>query len=322
MGIDLDRFVGQKPGDQLLCPVCLDAAWLPYIACPVHLLCSTCAPEVSGMANPACPKCRQPLPAELTVMPFAKCMLEGFTITCRNVATGCNWTGSISDEGQHATANCLHRLVECALCHQQHTFASTHLHNGLCPEWWLDCPRGGKDCGGVVGSGCFKRKNETKHDARCTMFHCVNFHVCRTRTTKSNMASHENACVALMLDKEEKDDELQIRQREINELKEKVAKLEAEKQDEERQRAAPPPPPVLQPASKTRDFSKYRFGPSSGDQAAPPPKRPRHINSTCSSTSSAAAAAAATQLSRQPAFTPGLFRPATGGSAPPPARKT
>ncbi|GAA5903501.1 hypothetical protein JCM6882_006566 [Rhodosporidiobolus microsporus] len=296
MGIDVERFVNGEPPARLHCPICLGAAWLPHITCESeHVCCSDCFVEVSAHPDSACPMCRKPLPNEVRVSVLAQGMLEDLALKCRNSTLGCGWQGSIGDEGQHATANCLHRLVECALCHQQYTAVNAQAHVDLCPERWVHCPRGGKNCGGIASGGTFQRKDTGQHNAVCSMYCCANFNKCRTRTTKRNLVAHENACM---------DRELQLAN-----LRLKVVAIESKKQEKEKKKQVPPVQPgeviTLDDSSEDEpenNKAKGRQLSSSADSSSTGPKRRKTAAS-----SSTLSAGAASDIFRNGAFTPMPF---------------
>jgi hypothetical protein len=74
---------------------------MPYVACSnEHILCAVCYTQIRSENGSTCPTCRQPLlPPKVSAL--AKRLLLQYKICCKNVGSGCQWTGSISDEEQH-----------------------------------------------------------------------------------------------------------------------------------------------------------------------------------------------------------------------------
>ncbi|GAA5830635.1 hypothetical protein JCM11251_002543 [Rhodosporidiobolus azoricus] len=283
MGIDLDRFV-DEPDEDFHCPVCFGAAWLPYVVCSEddHLLCAECCDEILSENNPTCPKCRRAFLREVSISKLGKRLLEKCHIHCRNNEAGCDWQGPISEEITHATTLCLQRLVECPDCHKEHTLASKVEHSKSCPDKWVHCPRGGKNCGEIFNAGLYRRKHTFQHDALCTQYRCKNFGTCRTRTTRANLVKHEEACIsqiARIVALEGKVSALERQKRRRQNLPssdedsfDEVITLsdedEGDEEEEARERplANQPKKPAFRPAAQTLPTAK-RIKPSTGASA-------------------------------------------------------
>ncbi|GAA5886940.1 hypothetical protein JCM6882_009392 [Rhodosporidiobolus microsporus] len=213
MGLDLDRFLEELP-EYLRCPVCLGAATDPRFVCQhQHVLCAPCFEAVNAVASPTCPQCRFPIKA--VEAHYAQRVLETYRVVCERKAAGCVWTGSVSEEENHRTKQCPYRLVTCPECHAR--LPARLLKNHLaetCLEAFVTCKRGGKDCGGWVGSGELKRKDSAYHAERCTEFSCK--HGCGTRTTRRNLEGHEVVC-------RQQQESKQALQEELRKLKEKYS---------------------------------------------------------------------------------------------------
>ncbi|BGP13149.1 hypothetical protein JCM10213_000273 [Rhodosporidiobolus nylandii] len=198
MGVDVDRFVLGGGGfpEYLRCPVCLEAAWEPTLACAAqeHILCGDCWLDLTAATpqNPRCPTCRAPLRRPAKVSLATKRALDSLKIRCKD--SRCSWTGSLSDEEQHRTRQCDFRRVLCGDCGAEHAHADRDAHTLCCPSKFVECPRGGPDCGWKTGSGLFMRKDWNEHEAECTSWPCTVTLACSTRTTRFHLPAHEAQC--------------------------------------------------------------------------------------------------------------------------------
>ncbi|BGP45195.1 hypothetical protein JCM10450v2_001012 [Rhodotorula kratochvilovae] len=191
MGKDLERFTVPLP-DHLHCPVCLAAAYPPIAVCSAeHILCQSCITALfAATPAPSCPACREMMPPQLKASPGLKRAIEGYNYKC--FRGGCDWVGTVDLEEAHNSV-CPYRMVDCALCEQPYQANQKAAHEAECPSVLLDCPRGGRDCGGTKNGGRRKRCNMRNHDRHCTQYKC-SVPGCETRTTTLNLCTHEPAC--------------------------------------------------------------------------------------------------------------------------------
>ena len=97
------RFV-EKPSESLLCLICKCIAESPVFCSNSsnHLFCYECI-TTWIQYNPVCPLDQRPLKAEdMTVQSFVKTLIEGLTIRCRCVESGCNVKLTVEAEPSHA----------------------------------------------------------------------------------------------------------------------------------------------------------------------------------------------------------------------------
>ncbi|GAA5831169.1 hypothetical protein JCM11251_007781 [Rhodosporidiobolus azoricus] len=199
MGLDANRFTTELP-EHLICPICLDAATVPYTVCAQeHLLCEYCAcgveeSRLGDRVEPTCPTCRGFWRPRMAW--FVKSAFEGYKIRCEKVKEGCRWTGSVSDERKHALSECDQRQVSCPACKTGLAVKLLPAHiEKYCPYTSTICPRGGRNCGGIANNGTYLRKDVATHDARCGEFLC-NLG-CGTRTTLHRFKEHHDVCKQL-----------------------------------------------------------------------------------------------------------------------------
>ncbi|GAA5892318.1 hypothetical protein JCM8208_001509 [Rhodotorula glutinis] len=195
MGQDLDRFITKLP-DYLRCPVCLDAAYPPVVACSSeHTLCEECAGKLRLAQAPAhCPKCREVMSAQVKISPGLKRLIESYGYRCDK--QDCIWVGSVADADAFHRLECSARDVQCTKCYESYPLNRKQQHDDECPGAQVVCPRGGPDCGGEVGGGTRIRSRMSEHTRKCTSYQCK-VDGCTTRTTLNHLAAHENACRAL-----------------------------------------------------------------------------------------------------------------------------
>ncbi|GAA5846534.1 hypothetical protein JCM9279_006729 [Rhodotorula babjevae] len=194
MGRDLDRFAVPIP-DYLHCPVCLGAAYPPIVSCSSdHIVCRACVGEMRQSDRPAqCPTCREVMPVQLKVSLGFKRAIERYGYTCER--EGCDWVGSVNDLEQHLENSCEYRKIDCDLCKYRILAKDRVSHDQECPELFIVCPRGGKECSGVQasgGPGMFRRRQLPQHDKVCAMFKCRVG--CHTYTLLANRDAHESEC--------------------------------------------------------------------------------------------------------------------------------
>ncbi|GAA5903496.1 hypothetical protein JCM6882_006564 [Rhodosporidiobolus microsporus] len=194
--MEADRFVQDLP-EYLTCSVCLESAWRPVLVCAAeHILCEKChAGMVRASARPACPQCRLPFLVPARFSQHLTRALDSLKIRCKDGR--CRWTGTISEEGKHRASQCNYRLVKCPECAVEYAFQDRSLHLDRCPNAYIQCERGGADCGSITGNGLFMRKNKNHHDQLCASYRCTATVGCYTRTTRKNLATHESQCAAL-----------------------------------------------------------------------------------------------------------------------------
>ncbi|BGO88736.1 hypothetical protein JCM10020v2_000354 [Rhodotorula toruloides] len=195
MGVDLGRFVDKEVPQHLRCPACLEAAYPPVLVCwSEHALCRQCADRFVANESYACPTCRQRMVFPLKPSLFIKRAIEGYKIKCEN--DGCSWTGTVVNEEQHSDS-CPFRKVFCRLCDSRYVFSQRDEHLDVCTEKTIDCPQGGKDCGGRSSGGRKKRRLMQEHlDKECAHWQCRAVPDCKTRTMRANLDEHEKGCRA------------------------------------------------------------------------------------------------------------------------------
>ncbi|BGO88735.1 hypothetical protein NBRC10512_005182 [Rhodotorula toruloides] len=194
MGFDLDRFVKKVP-EYLHCPVCLEAAYPSVLVCwSEHALCATCADRLVKAQSFACPTCRQGMVFPLRPSLLMNRAVEDYKIRCAN--DGCPWTGSVANDQQHSSG-CQHRKVPCKACKTLYKVSQRTEHLQVCPEQMIECPQGGKDCGGLKAGGMRRRRLMQQHlDTECAQWQCSAVPGCRTKTTLANLDEHEQGCRA------------------------------------------------------------------------------------------------------------------------------
>ncbi|BGO98348.1 hypothetical protein NBRC10513v2_002743 [Rhodotorula toruloides] len=192
MGVDLGRFVDKKVPQHLRCPACLEAAYPPVLVCwSEHALCRQCAVASESYA---CPTCRQGMVFPLKPSLFIKRAIEDYKIKCEN--DGCSWTGTVVNEKQHSNS-CPFRKVFCKLCDSRYIFSQRDAHLDVCTEKTIDCPQGGRDCGGRSSGGRKKRRLMQEHlDKECAQWQCRAVPDCKTKTMRANLDEHEKGCRA------------------------------------------------------------------------------------------------------------------------------
>ncbi|GAA5902435.1 hypothetical protein JCM8208_006888 [Rhodotorula glutinis] len=194
MGRELDRFAGPVP-DYLHCPVCLGAAYPPVVCCSSdHLVCQSCIGEMRQSDRPAvCPTCREVMAVQLKISLGFKRAIERYGYMCDR--EGCAWVGSVMDLEQHLENSCEYRKINCKLCAELILAKDLIAHGHSCPEVFIVCPRGGKECSGIQatgGHGLFRRRELHLHDRVCAMFRCRVG--CHTYTLLINREAHESEC--------------------------------------------------------------------------------------------------------------------------------
>ncbi|BGO98347.1 hypothetical protein NBRC10513v2_002742 [Rhodotorula toruloides] len=194
MGVDLERFVKDVP-EYLHCPVCLEAACPPILVCwAEHALCETCADRLVKAQSLFCPTCRQGMVFPLRPSLLMKRAVEDYKIQCTN--DGCPWTGSVANDQQHSSG-CQHRKVPCKACKTLYKVSQRDAHLQVCPEKMIECPQGGKDCGGLRSGGMRRRRLMQQHlNTECAQWQCSAVPGCRTKTTLANLDEHEQGCRA------------------------------------------------------------------------------------------------------------------------------
>ncbi|GAA6041252.1 hypothetical protein JCM8097_001298 [Rhodosporidiobolus ruineniae] len=240
--MEADRFLQPLP-DYLTCPVCLEAAWEPYIVCPSeHVLCTSCCLAIMQTTQPACPVCRLPMlnPAKSSLA-FTRA-LDSLQIRCKDGR--CKWTGTISDEQSHRQLTCPFRLVECADCAEQYVYADEAKHRSTCPDVYVQCSRGGYRCGRVEGGGLFLRKNQKQHDEQCANWRCTVTPGCPTRSTRLNLPVHEAECGKVHRRVTDLEDELGVLRSKLTQRDAQRTRVSREKAElEERLAEVEPKPP-------------------------------------------------------------------------------
>ncbi|BGP59388.1 hypothetical protein NBRC10512_005184 [Rhodotorula toruloides] len=170
MGIPLDRFkFSWEVQDFVKCAGCRQVAYEPYFICPnEHVKCAACiqppaAPIVGAVAAPPpagpvaanCGVCSRALLAQPRPSPLLKRTIEARTIIYSQLST----------------------------------------HYDTCPEKKIECPQGGKICGGRASHGFRKRRLMPKHlETECAQWKCRATKGCPTKTTSANLEAHEKAC--------------------------------------------------------------------------------------------------------------------------------
>ncbi|GAA6041281.1 hypothetical protein JCM8097_001313 [Rhodosporidiobolus ruineniae] len=158
--MEADRFIQPLP-DYLTCPVCLEAAWEPWLSCAAeHLLCTACWSNVYYSPRQECPECRAPLLLPSKRSEVTRRALDSLRIRCKEPR--CKWNGTITQESEHRTNTCNFRLVECADCRQEYVNADQAQHQAVCPE----------AC--TVTPGCPTRTtlpNRPPHEKECAKVH-------------------------------------------------------------------------------------------------------------------------------------------------------
>ncbi|BGP29242.1 hypothetical protein JCM10296v2_000980 [Rhodotorula toruloides] len=251
MGFDLDRFVKNVP-EYLHCPVCLEAAYPSVLVCwSEHALCATCADRLVKAKSLFCPTCRQGMVFPLRPSLLMKRAVEDYKIRCAN--DGCPWTGSVANDQQHSSG-CQHRKVPCKACKTLYKLSQRNEHLEVCPEKMIECPQGGKDCGGLKSGGMRRRRLMQQHlNTESAQWHCFAVPGCRTKTTLANLDEHEQGCRAAY---------------------DEILQLKAHDDDEEKD---------FPSSSDTEDLLPQAEGPvastSKADEAAHGPKRSARIPS-------------------------------------------
>ncbi|BGO98349.1 hypothetical protein NBRC10513v2_002744 [Rhodotorula toruloides] len=205
MGIPLDRFkFSWEVQDFVKCAGCRQVAYEPYFICPnEHVKCAACiqppaapvvgaapAPPPAGPVATNCSVCSRAILAQPRLSPLLKRTIE--TLKCKN--EGCSWTGSITEDAQHGTV-CTFRPTPCPCCSRTVIYSQLSTHYDTCPEKKIECPQGGKDCGGRSSHGFRKRRLMPKHlETECAQWKCRATQGCPTKTTSANLDAHEKAC--------------------------------------------------------------------------------------------------------------------------------
>ncbi|GAA6032751.1 hypothetical protein NBRC10512_005181 [Rhodotorula toruloides] len=155
--IALDRFTSTLP-DLLKCPACKNAAYPPYLLCASeHVRCSACA--FTLYATDTCPDrgcAAAPLKLNVRRSPMLNRAFEAYKVKCRN--PGCAWTGPAQNDEAHE-AGCAFRQSPCSHCRRLYKTTDLEAHYKTCPEVKIECPQGGKDCGGRKNHGWRKRRH-------------------------------------------------------------------------------------------------------------------------------------------------------------------
>lgn len=144
-----------------------------------------------------------------------------------------------------ARPQCTFRNVSCHHCYRSYKPNELEAHYKTCPEMKIDCPKGGKDCGGRSSHGHRKRRLMTKHlETECAQWKCVNSSLrqlrmltvtpcrcravggCRTRSTYANLAKHEKGCLAAHEETKSLTKDLQSLKEEVKGLCEAGASLD------------------------------------------------------------------------------------------------
>uniref|UniRef100_A0A0K3CDT1 BY PROTMAP: gi/472585916/gb/EMS23458.1/ zinc finger, TRAF-type domain containing protein [Rhodosporidium toruloides NP11] n=1 Tax=Rhodotorula toruloides TaxID=5286 RepID=A0A0K3CDT1_RHOTO len=170
MGIPLDRFkFSWEVQDFVKCAGCRQVAYEPYFICPnEHVKCAACiqppaapvvgaapAPPPAGPVATNCSVCSRAILAQPRLSPLLKRTIETRTVIYSQLST----------------------------------------HYDTCPEKKIECPQGGKDCGGRSSHGFRKRRLMPKHlETECAQWKCRATQGCPTKTTSANLDAHEKAC--------------------------------------------------------------------------------------------------------------------------------
>ncbi|BGP05170.1 ubiquitin-protein ligase [Rhodotorula toruloides NP11] len=177
--IALDRFTSTLP-DLLKCPACKNAAYPPYLLCASeHVRCSACA--FTLYATDTCPDrgcAAAPLKLNVRRSPMLNRAFEAYKVKCRN--PGCAWTGPAQNDEAHE-AGCAFRQSPCSHCRRLYKTTDLEAHYKTCPE-------GGRTMAG--GRGVMP----THIDEECAQWTCRAVEGCETRTTRANLAKHEEGC--------------------------------------------------------------------------------------------------------------------------------
>ncbi|KAL7344383.1 hypothetical protein BJY59DRAFT_722661 [Rhodotorula toruloides] len=185
--IALDRFTSTLP-DLLKCPACKNAAYPPYLLCASeHVRCSACA--FTLYATDTCPDrgcAAAPLKLNVRRSPMLNRAFEAYKVKCRN--PGCAWTGPAQNDEAHE-AGCAFRQSPCSHCRRLYKTTDLEAHYKTCPEVKIECPQGGKDCGGRKNHGWRKRRHANAYRRGMRPMDG-----CETRTTRANLAKHEEGC--------------------------------------------------------------------------------------------------------------------------------
>ncbi|BGP37105.1 hypothetical protein JCM10450v2_001013 [Rhodotorula kratochvilovae] len=229
MGKDLERFTTPLP-DYLHCAVCLEAAYPPVPYCTSeHMICMACLwglwdpAEHSDQPRPPCPTCRRPSRDTFciyVVSPGLQRAIESYGYKCNK--RGCTWVGSVGDEAAH-DKTCIGRLESCGYCGERQQKNEMAAHHNVCPECPVNCPRGGRDCGGKRFGGRMGRGDmKEKHRNECTMYRCRVTPGCPTRTTRANRNDHEVACKSVQEALEKAQNEIVELRRELRDNKQQA----------------------------------------------------------------------------------------------------